>query len=128
MTGSFEANNFLAYAGVERIENDLNIWTTMMIGSTYTIGKATMGAEMIATNMSGEDLNRTRLFGTYDVTDQVELGLQAQQVSTEFDAVNFYGATASYSFASGAYAKLGLGRADDSAFSDTTSLIVGWKF
>ncbi len=128
VTGSYSSNNFLGYAGVERIENAINVWTSVMVGSTYTMGKAVLGAEMIASDMSGTEVNRTRLFGTYDVTDQVELGLQAQQVSSEFLTVNYYGATAAYSFASGAYAKLGLGTTNDADFSDTTSLVVGWKF
>lgn len=116
------------YGGIELADGDGGDLDKYIIGGSYDADRWLVGAQVLHFSEGPSDATSIKLYGEYEVTEALAIGLQVQDID-EFGDGTIYGISGSYSFGSGGFAELGFVSFDtDSGSSDAASASVGFRF
>ncbi|MBA3909017.1 MAG: hypothetical protein C0524_03835 [Rhodobacter sp.] len=129
LAGTYRLGATLVHGGAERITDGPIDVTTLELGVTQEFDRFSLGAEIIDISSSGApfDGQSIKLFGEYNMTDALTLGVQIQNVDSPVDAT-LYGLSGEYGFGSGGYARLGVLDSDQGTSEPLFDAAVGFRF
>ncbi|WP_309668184.1 porin [Tabrizicola sp.] len=130
VAGSYRLGNTLIQGGAEVItlgsSDDI---TTVLLAATHDFDRFSIGAALSDISSSGApfDGQTIKLFGDYQVTDALTLGVQIVSIDTAIDAT-LYGVSGEYGFGRGGYARLGAFDSDQGSDQAIFDAAVGFRF
>ncbi len=129
IAGNYQLGSTFIQGGAEVITTGSDDITTLLLGVTQDFDRFSVGAAISDISSSGApfDGQTVKLFGDYQVTDALTLGVQVQNIDAVIDAT-LYGLSGEYGFGPGGYARLGVLDSDQSGSEAIFDAAVGLRF
>ena len=126
---AYQLGATLIQGGAEVIKFGSGEITTLMLAATHDFDRFSLGAAISDISSSGApfDGRTVKLFGDYQVTDALVLGVQIVDVETPL-SVTLVGVSGEYGFGSGGYARIGAIDSDQSGSDTIFDAAVGFRF